>query len=1028
MKIVRSLLISMLSLFLVATCRALNPKNHITQYAHTAWRLQDGFFNGAPTAIAQTKDGYLWMGTESGGLFRFDGVRFVLWTPPEGAKLVNSRSIDTLFAASDGSLWIGGSVLARFKDGNLTEYPNIRGHFNSILEDRNGAIWIARSRVYDGAGPLCKVAGAKLRCYGKADGIPYTNASPLVEDLQGGLWVAGGSQLTHWTAGSPITYALQQLKSSEGLVGFSSLAAEPDGVLWVGIDRHGPGMGLQQFRQGAWKPFSSPDLDGSTLEVTSLLLDRNNSLWVGTESSGIYRIRGEEVDRFSSADGLSSDDVNSMYEDHEGNIWVATSNGIDSFHDLSVASYSKREGLGADQAQSVLVARDMTVWIGNLDSLDSLRADTFTSIRDQAGFPGHTVTSLFEDHDGLLWVGVDDGLYVYESGKFRPIRRPDGTQIGVIYAFTEDTDHNIWVETIGQRENLVRIQNRMVREEISAPQIPEAGLLAADPISGIWLGLDSGALARYRHGQIETFSTFGGDRRIAIGSLLVNPDGSIFGGSSSGLMEWRSGRIQILTTRNGIPCHRIYGAISDSSGSVWLYTQCGLIQISKAELDRWWEHPETSVKFRLFDALDGVRASGANFQPRASLSSDGRLWFANGNIVQMIDPGHLAVNPIVPPVHIESATVDGKNYSIRENLRLPALTRNLEIDYTALSFVLPQRVRFRYRLDGHDTQWQEPGTRRQAFYTDLKPGRYRFRVIACNNDGLWNDTGATLGFSITPAWFQTTWFLVLCVAAGLLILWGFYHIRVRQVAKAIGARFDERVAERTRIARDLHDTFLQTIQGSKLVADDALDPSTDPVRMRRAMEQLSVWLGRATEEGRAALNSLRTSTTEMNDLAAAFRRAIEECSIPNSMEASFAVVGRVRKMHPIVRDEVYRIGYEAIRNACAHSQASHVQVELIYAEDLTLRVSDSGVGIDPSITAQGKEGHFGLQGMRERAARIVGKLTIVSSAASGTKVALVVPGGIIYRKTVGGGLSLGARIKSLLKRGVRTSNQVDTDH
>jgi signal transduction histidine kinase len=287
---------------------------------------------------------------------------------------------------------------------------------------------------------------------------------------------------------------------------------------------------------------------------------------------------------------------------------------------------------------------------------------------------------------------------------------------------------------------------------------------------------------------------------------------------------------------------------------------------------------------------------------------------------------------------------------------------------------------------------------------------------------VWNDTGATLSFTVAPAWYQTEWFLALCVVAGLFLLWTLYRLRLRQVAKAMSTRFNERLDERIRVARDLHDTVLQTIQGSKLVADDALDPSTDPARMRRAMEQLSVWLGRATEEGRAALNSLRTSATEKNDLAEAFRRAIDECRIQSSMESSFSVVGTASEMHPIVRDEVYRIGYEAIRNACVHSQASRLQVELTYAQDLALRVSDNGVGIDPGVADGGKKGHFGLQGMRERAARIVGKLTVISSAASGTEVKLVVPGGIIYRTITSDRRGLTAEVKSVLKRMGLTSN------
>jgi signal transduction histidine kinase len=268
-------------------------------------------------------------------------------------------------------------------------------------------------------------------------------------------------------------------------------------------------------------------------------------------------------------------------------------------------------------------------------------------------------------------------------------------------------------------------------------------------------------------------------------------------------------------------------------------------------------------------------------------------------------------------------------------------------------------------------------------------------VIACNNDGVWNDIGAALDFSVAHSWYQTNWFRALCLISAGLTVCVIYRLRVRQISRAIGARFDERLAERTRMARDLHDTFLQTIQGSKLVADDALESSTDPIRMRRAVEQLSVWLARAMQEGRAALNSLRTATTQTNDLGEALRRVTEDRLIPGSMAVAFSVVGDAREMHPIVRDEIYRIGYEAIRNACMHSGANRLEVELIYTNDLALRVHDNGTGIDPAIADRGKDGHYGLQGMRERAARIGGKLTLVSSSSSGTEIKLVIPGGVI---------------------------------
>jgi signal transduction histidine kinase len=364
----------------------------------------------------------------------------------------------------------------------------------------------------------------------------------------------------------------------------------------------------------------------------------------------------------------------------------------------------------------------------------------------------------------------------------------------------------------------------------------------------------------------------------------------------------------------------------------------------------------------------------------------------------VIDPRHLPKNIVPPPVTIEALKADDRTLTPSSGLRLGPRTRNLQFEYAALSLTAPEHVQFRYKLEGYDDDWRGPVSAREVAYTNLPPRKYRFRVIACNSDGVWNEDGASLNFTLTPAFYQTNWLRILCVVSAFFMMWVTYRLRLLKVSRAISARFDERLAERTRMARDLHDTFLQTIQGSKLVADDALEPSSDPTRMRRAMEQLSIWLGTATEEGQAALNSLRTATTQTNDLAEALRRATADGLIPRSMAVTFSVVGDAREMHPIVRDEIYRIGYEAIRNACAHSGASRLEVELRYARDLTLRVDDNGTGIDPAIADRGKDGHFGLQGMRERAARIGGKLTLRSSSRSGTEIRLMVPGGIIFRK------------------------------
>ena len=981
------------SLLAAASAEALDPSRRISQYGHTAWRMQDGYFTGAPNAIAQTADGYLWIGTQS-GLVRFDGVRFMPWTPPPGKRLP-STTITALLAARDGSLWIGTyGGLSHWVHGDLITYPDSAVRVNAILEDRQGAIWIARTEATYAA-PFCQVIDIRLRCYGKDDGVPQLTGVALAEDPDGSLWI-GGEQLLHWKAGAITSYTRKGVQAR--MDGIGSLAGTSTGALWVGMARPGLGLGLQRLMRGEWKPFVTPTFDSSTLEVVSLHLDRDEALWIGATARGIYRIQGNEVDHFGTENGLSGDFVSQFYQDREGTLWAATSGGLDSFRDMPVASFSIREGLSTTEVDSVLASRDGTIWIASAGALDALRRGRVTALRNGKGLPGFQVTSLLEDRAGRLWVGLDEKLTVYANGRFRSIDMPDGSPVGLVVGITEDVHGDIWIEITGSPRKLIRIQGLTVRDVFPAPGMPEARRIAADPAGGIWLGLLSGGLARLRDGALDVVPFAHGpapNDETGVNHLVVNADGSVLGATASGLVAWRDGTPRTLTVRNGLPCDRVHTFIADREGALWLYAECGLVKIEKAQLDAWWRQPDVTVKTSLLDALDGARAARAPFVA-ATESPDGRLWFANGKAVQTIDPLHVTRNMLPPPVYVEAVVANRRRYAPMDGLQLPPLTRDLEITYTALSLAVPQKVRFRYQLEGHDADWVDPGTRRQAFYTDLRPGRYRFRVVASNNDEIWNEAGATLTFSVAPAWYQTVWFRIVATAFAVSIVWAVYRLRVRQIAAALGARFDERLTERTRLARELHDTLLQTIQASKLVADDALVESGNAAGLQLAVARLSEWLGQAVQEGRAALNSLRSSTTTRNDLAEGLRQAADDC-VQGAMEIAFFVDGESREMHPIARDEVFRTGYEAIRNACRHSTGRRLDIELIYGADLTLRIRDDGSGMDPVVVKHGRSGHFGISGMRDRAAAVGGTLTIVSAIGAGTEITLVVPGRIIYR-------------------------------
>jgi PAS domain S-box-containing protein len=768
------------SLLLVALPRALalDPDRRISQYAHTAWRVRDGAFAGAPSGITQTTDGYVWIGTHA-GLLRFDGVRFVPFAPPAGQHLPNPAVI-SLLGATDGSLWIGtASGLAQWKNGELLTFPETAGRVNSIFEDRDGTIWIARSRT--DAGGVCRVAVSVATCYTPKDGVP-PNANVLIKDNLGFFLIGHSTGVVRWKPGSSTSYELPGLKSNRGLAGISDLALAPDGSVWVGLWHPGHGLGLEQLVGDSWKAFTMPTLDGSKLRVSSLRLDRHNALWIATYETGIYRIHGGNVDHFASADGLSSDTVESLFEDREGNLWLTTTGGVDCFRNIPVVSFSVHEGIGAgDAVMSIFAARDGTVWIGNHGQLGSVRENVVSFIGPKQGLPGERVTSLFEDHAGRLWAGLDDGLFVYEHGRFTPIHRPDGGTTGIVLAMTEDIDHNVWASVIrnppGRPTRLICFREGRFVKEISDLGLDVVSL-AADPQSGLWLGLIQGGLARYRNDRVQAFPLK--DAKARVSQVLANSDGSVFAATDHGLVEQRGDSQHTL---DGLPCNRIYALVTDQHSDLWLYAECGLIKIKSDDLQRWREHPDLKVKFDLFDAFDGAQPYLPAFRPVATRSSDGRLWFANDTVAQMIDPDGLLRNSIPPPVHIEDVIADRKIYPPQSRLRLPALTRDLEIDYTALSFVVPQRVHFQYMLEGYDRDWQDAGTRRQAFYTNLPPRNYTFRVKASNNSGLWNEAGASFDFFVAPAYYQTNWFRLSCVAVLIALLWGFHQWRVNQLKR-----------------------------------------------------------------------------------------------------------------------------------------------------------------------------------------------------------------------------------------------------
>jgi signal transduction histidine kinase/ligand-binding sensor domain-containing protein len=960
---------------------ALDRNFRITQYRHTAWRVQDGAFESAPNAIAQTTDGFIWIGTNS-GLVRHDGVRFVPWRPPNGKRDIGA--VYSLLGSSDGTLWIGtADGLFSWKNNDLTEHISYR--INSILEDRDHRIWVARSRVFPPSlGGICQVTDGHSECMGGDDQTRLHYAQSLAQDAQGNLWI-GADLLMRWNNDGFASFFGIELEPFRGLGFIDGIAAAKDGPVWVAIPRKG--LGLFQIVHGAPVKYELPN--AATEQAHTLFVDHDNSLWVGTINDGIYRVQSKRIDHFGSEDGLSSNLVNSFYQDREGNLWVASSKGLDCFRNNRVVTFSRSEGLAADFASSVLSTDDGSVWIGNRGSLDRLHDGEMNSIP----IPGRRVTSLWQDRAKQLWVGVDNQLTIYDSGNFRRIPRPDGSPLGIAKEIIDDNEQNVWVATAGPENRLFRIKDQRVQEEVAVDKKPPVHSLAADPKGGIWLRF-ANSLGQYRAGRLDTFPLKQVDPHQA--GSTIDPDRSLWIPTTNGIVRWKDLETKTISSANGLPCDAMYSAIRDNESNLWIYARCGLIRIADAELQRWWKQPDTIVKFEYFDVLDGAMPALSTFRPAVSKSPDGRLWFANDAVVQMVDPNRFQQSQIPPPVYIEQLRADQKGYVTQSAIRLPPHSHDIEITYTALSFAAPEKVRFRYKLDGRDPKWQDAGVRRQAFFSDLPHGHYSFHVTAANNDEVWTEKDASLSFSIDPAWYETRWFQAACLALVLAGIWTGYHHRSRQLAHDFSLRLEERVRERTRLARDLHDTLLQSFQGLMLHlqgVNDQLPEGKAKQQLRQTIERAEA----ALDEGRTAVYDLRSFPPTRTNLTEDLKQLGEELSAGGAASFHLEVVGVARALQSTIRDEIYRIVQEALRNAFKHAHACRVTVEVNWGKGkLLLRVRDDGRGIPAEILEAGRVGHCGLHSMRERAGQIAAQFEIMSGAGMGTDVVLNVPASAAY--------------------------------
>jgi len=986
---------------------AVDPTRTVSQYLHDSWGTERGWPGGSITAIAQTSDGYLWIGTDK-GLLRFDGLNFHQFERAHPDPMLIGPVRTLLVDASD-HLWIllQNTTVFRYYNGN---FELIRGW------SENGTTAMARGT--SGAVLLSSLAEGTVT-YSDNRFLALSSAD-LLANAAGVAYSEAPDQRA-----TPFSW-FDRLAALTSVV--ISMAQTDDGKIWLGTERRGlfylqegrvssASNGRDDTKINCFLPLQNSELWVGTakgvlrwngtkltlagvpssllnLEVLSILRDRDSNIWVGT-SRGLFRYNANGVSLLSARE--TTGPVTALFEDREGNIWIGSARGLERLRDSAFVAYSlpnlKSQSMGA-----LHVDAGGRTWIAPIQGGLRWLKEGKSGVVTANGIPGDVIYSITGTGKDDFWVGRQRGglTHLRSTGNSFTVKtytQADGLAQNSVYAVYESRDGTIWSGTL--QRGLSQFQNGHFKNYTIANGLASNTVSAiAEGAEGtMWFGTPEGLSVLSKNGW-RTFTVRDGLVSSDVNCLLMDSTGVLWVGTANGLAFLSASHVQVPRKVPDSLHEQIFGIAEDRDGWLWVATANHVLQVKRSSL---LGDVLSDTDVREYGIADGLRGTEGVKRHRSVVAdSQGRVWFSTNRGLSVVNPARATVISAPALVHIEAVLADGSPLDLRGPIRVPAAKQRTTFRYVGLSLGNTERVRYRYKLDSFDRSWSEAVKEQEATYANLGAGSYRFHVMASNSDGLWNGSEAAIGFEVEPAVWQTWWFRLACVLCAGLITLLVYRVRMHQLTRLLNVRYEERLAERTRIAQDLHDTFLQGVLSVSMQLHVAADELPEGSPARTTMNRILQMMGPVIEEGRNTLRGLRPSIDSAEDLKNSFSRIHQELGKPG-VDFRVIVEGASLPLRPGIRDEVYRIGREALVNAFRHSGAGTIDLHLEYAPNqLRILVLDDGCGIDPKVLQTGRDGHWGLSGMRERAERIGGKFRVLSRAGGGTEVELRLPSDVAW--------------------------------